>query len=81
MRRRFTLRALLAAIAAVALLLAAYQAGKRAVPRPATVWVTRTGSRYHRAGCRYLRSGGLPVPLDRVKADGRYRACTRCGPP
>jgi hypothetical protein len=44
-----------------------------------TVYVTRTGSKYHRAGCTYLRSSSIPIKLS--AASGRYSACSRCNPP
>ncbi len=39
-------------------------------PEPApsvTVYVTRTGSKYHRAGCRYLRKSCIPMSLEDAK--------------
>jgi len=85
MTRRITIRTLMAGIAGTALLLGSHQAGRRAEqlarPRPVMVWVTVTGKRYHREGCRYLRGGGMAVALDQVKASGRHRACAVCGPP
>jgi hypothetical protein len=41
-----------------------------------TVYVTRTGSKYHRGGCRYLRSSAIATSL----ADARhsYSACSVC---
>jgi hypothetical protein len=41
--------------------------------------LTKSGSRYHREGCRYLRAGGVATPL--ADARVRYRACTVCRPP
>ena len=77
---RPSLRALMAAVAGVAVVLGSYQGGRRSVPRPTTVMLSRTGSRYHRAECRYLRGGGLPVTLPDAR-DGGYRPCRACGPP
>jgi hypothetical protein len=75
----------MAAIAAAALLLGGHQAGRQAErvlhPPPMMVFITKSGEQYHRQGCRYLRNGGVPTPLDEVKAGGRYRACTVCRPP
>ena len=39
------------------------------------VHVTRTGNKYHRAGCRYLRSD-IPMPLSNAK--GLYSPCSVC---
>lgn len=43
-----------------------------------TVYVPRTGCRYHRAGCIYLKQGSIAVPLsDAVK---QYSPCSFCRP-
>jgi micrococcal nuclease len=44
-----------------------------------TVYVTRTGAKYHRAGCQYLKSSSIPMPLS--KARESYSPCSRCRPP
>ncbi len=44
-----------------------------------TVYVTRTGKCYHRAGCRYLSRSKIPMPLRKAKQ--RYRPCSVCNPP
>jgi len=43
------------------------------------VYATRTGSKYHRDGCRYLRSSRIPMPLK--DAARRYGPCSVCRPP
>lgn len=43
------------------------------------VYVTRTGDRYHRAGCRYLARSQIPMPL--TEAAKRYTPCSVCRPP
>jgi hypothetical protein len=45
----------------------------------ATVYVTRTGEKYHSAGCQYLSRSQIPISL----ADARrgYSPCSRCHPP
>jgi phosphatidylserine/phosphatidylglycerophosphate/cardiolipin synthase-like enzyme len=43
-----------------------------------TVYVTRTGTKYHRAGCSDLRSSSIPMKLKDAKA--RYSPCSRCNP-
>jgi micrococcal nuclease len=43
------------------------------------VYVTRTGSKYHRAGCRYLSKSMIPMPLK--EAAQRYAPCSVCRPP
>ena len=55
-------------------------AAPRAPPETAvTVYVTRTGSKYHRAGCRYLSKSSTPMKLP--DASRRYGACSVCKPP
>jgi hypothetical protein len=45
-----------------------------------TVYITRTGKRYHRDGCRYLATSKIPISLKDAKAKG-YTACKVCHPP
>lgn len=42
-----------------------------------TVYVTKTGSKYHCAGCEYLRQSSIPMPLSEARA--KYTACSVCG--
>lgn len=42
------------------------------------VMVSRTGTKYHRAGCRTLRNGGIPTTLG--EASTRYGPCSICRP-
>ena len=44
-----------------------------------TVYVTRTGSKYHRSNCRYLRKSKIPTSLK--EANQRYSPCSVCNPP
>lgn len=44
-----------------------------------TVYVTRTGSKYHQSGCSYLSKSQIPMKLSEAKA--RYGPCSRCRPP
>lgn len=44
-----------------------------------TVYVTRTGAKYHRAGCRSLAKSSAPMALK--DAAQRYGACKVCNPP
>jgi hypothetical protein len=44
------------------------------------VYVTRTGHKYHRAGCRYLSRSQIPISLSDAKAEG-YTPCSVCNPP
>ena len=43
------------------------------------VYITRTGAKYHSAGCRYLAKSCIPKKLSEVK--GRYGPCSQCNPP
>jgi hypothetical protein len=49
-------------------------------PKALTVYVTRTGKKYHRDGCRYLAASKIPISLKDAKANG-YAACKGCRPP
>jgi len=44
-----------------------------------TVYVTRTGTKYHRAGCRYLSKSMIPLSLKEAKQ--RFTPCSVCRPP
>lgn len=50
-------------------------------PEPQTniVYVTKSGTKYHLAGCRYLSSSSIAKALDEVR--GKYEPCTVCNPP
>lgn len=45
-----------------------------------TEYITRTGAKYHRAGCRYLSKSMIPISLQDAKARG-YEPCSVCKPP
>lgn len=49
------------------------------IPAPVTVYITKTGEKYHRAGCRYLAKSSIPISL--ADAVRRYGPCSVCGPP
>jgi len=49
-------------------------------PKTQTVYITRTGKKYHRDGCRYLASSKIPISLKDAKAKG-YTPCKVCHPP
>lgn len=44
-----------------------------------TVYVTRTGAKYHRSGCRYLRRSMIAISLGEAKR--RFSPCSVCLPP
>lgn len=43
------------------------------------VYVTKSGAKYHRAGCRYLKGGAIAMPL--AVAREAYEPCRICQPP
>lgn len=43
-----------------------------------TVYLTKTGTHYHRAGCQHLRKSSIPIPLSRASG---YSPCKQCSPP
>lgn len=45
-----------------------------------TVYITKTGSKYHRGRCSYLRYSSIPIDLNRAVEMG-YTPCSRCKPP
>lgn len=49
----------------------------RTTPEEQTVYITRTGSKYHRDGCQYLNQSKIPISLSDAQAQG-YTACSKC---
>jgi hypothetical protein len=54
-------------------------------PQPAqssdpTVYITRTGEKYHVGSCSYLRQSKISISLSEAKRQG-YTPCSRCNPP
>ncbi len=45
-----------------------------------TVYITSTGSKYHRGSCSYLKKSKIPISLVNALARG-YGPCGRCRPP
>ena len=45
-----------------------------------TVHITKTGEKYHSAGCQYLKKSDIEVTLSEAKARG-LTPCSRCNPP
>lgn len=58
---------------------AAGQAEGATVPEEETVYVTRTGSKYHRLSCQYLQRSCIPISLKEAKKS--YEPCSVCRPP
>lgn len=47
-------------------------------PQTNIVYVTRTGKKYHRYGCQYLKDSCIEKSLSDAIAQG-YTACSKCG--
>lgn len=45
----------------------------------ATVYVTKTGDKYHRSSCSYLRNSKISISKNNAISQG-YTACSRCNP-
>ncbi|HHW30345.1 MAG TPA: MBL fold metallo-hydrolase [Clostridiaceae bacterium] len=45
-----------------------------------TVYITKSGEKYHSAECQYLSESRIPIKLSEAKAKG-YTPCSRCNPP
>lgn len=55
--------------------------GKLSLSKKTTyVYITRTGAKYHRSGCRYLKKSKIKVTLKWAKQHG-YTPCKVCKPP
>jgi micrococcal nuclease len=61
-----------------AVLLASAEGAQEKVDPEQTVYVTRTGTKYHRAGCRSLARSQIPIALKNI---GSHGACSICRPP
>lgn len=58
---------------------AAHIASSAQADQSNTVYVTNSGTKYHRAGCGYLRSSKIAMSRAEAKEKG-YTACSRCNP-
>jgi micrococcal nuclease len=45
-----------------------------------TVYITKTGKKYHTSTCRYLSKSKIPINLSDAKKNG-FTACSVCKPP
>lgn len=57
----------------------AFAQSKKQVPKEVTVYITRTGAKYHQSYCSYLRRSSIPIGKKQAIAEG-YTACSRCKP-
>jgi hypothetical protein len=53
---------------------------RHTAPRSVTVYITRTGKKYHQDGCRYLRKSRIAITIKDALQQG-YSACSVCAPP
>lgn len=44
-----------------------------------SVWITETGTKYHRMGCRYLDKSAIEIPLSQAK-ERDLQPCKVCRP-
>lgn len=44
------------------------------------VYITKTGKKYHKSGCKYLKKSKIKKTLKWAKANG-YKPCSVCKPP
>ena len=66
-------------VVAILLVLLQVTIGILAGANTETVYVTKSGKKYHRDGCNSLRSSKIPMDLE--KATARYSPCSKCRPP
>ena len=45
-----------------------------------TVYITKTGEKYHRSWCQYLSNSKIPISLEKAVQRG-YGRCSKCDPP
>lgn len=55
-------------------------AKKEGQPNSTIVYITRTGTKYHRDGCPYLSKSKIPITLSEALRRG-YSPCSKCRPP
>ena len=53
---------------------------KMTEPQTVTVYITKTGEKYHSDGCQYLKKSKIPIDLDDAISQG-YEPCSKCHPP
>lgn len=53
------------------------QTSSQTEPQSITVYITKTGEKYHKWGCQYLRQSQIAISLNDAKARG-YTACSKC---
>lgn len=81
MKKLFLILALLCVFSApaIALTQAAHAFPAATAKNEQTVYITRTGEKYHRGSCRYLHSSKIAIKKSEARAQG-YDACKVCRP-
>lgn len=51
----------------------------RYMPNEETVYVTKTGTKYHKSTCRYVAKSKIAMPKTEAQNKG-YKACSVCKP-
>lgn len=77
-------RALLVSVSVLLLLMLCACGGDKAEANTnqqtsAAVYITNSGTKYHKDGCQFLSKSKKPIALDKAKAKG-YTACSKCNP-
>jgi cytochrome c5 len=82
MRRIITLLLAVFMLASVAAIIPAREPApqQQVQTKEQTVYVTKTGKKYHTATCRYLAKSKIPMSLKDAKTKG-YTPCSVCRPP
>lgn len=57
-----------------------FQEGKQEKKKEVTVYITKTGKKYHRGNCRYLKKSKIKISLKDACKRG-YTPCKVCKPP
>lgn len=83
--RRFTAASLIAALVLMTLLVSSCDPPRETVSQTDSgelviVYVTNTGTKYHRNGCFYLASSEKAMVLGDAIKQG-YKPCSKCKPP
>ncbi len=50
-----------------------------ALPAGDTVYITKSGKKYHAAGCSYLKKSSIEISREDAEKKG-YTPCSRCNP-
>lgn len=62
----------------LSLALVSGEASKQPISADTQVYITKSGKKYHTAGCRYLSKSGIKISLSEAKKN--YQPCSVCNP-